>query len=73
MKAKVAADLPLDHRQPPVNLRRVEFQECVTCASGEYVNDGRLLFVCNRPGGPRWKGGEETEHVCDLWEHPGGE
>jgi hypothetical protein len=70
MKAKVAADSPPGQRQPPVNLRRVEFQECVTCVSGRYNGP---TFVCCRPGGPRWKGGEETEHVCDLWERLGGE
>jgi hypothetical protein len=46
---------------------------CVTCASGEYEDDGGPTFVCCWPGGPRWKGGEETERVCDSWERLGGE
>lgn len=69
MKARVTtAGEPLPgQRQPPLNLRYVEPQVCVTCISGGYENDVGPTFLCCRPNGPRWKGGEETEHVCDLW------
>jgi len=50
---------------PPLNLREVEDRTCVTCETGKY--DGPT-FTCQRPDGPTWERGEETDHVCDLWQ-----